>query len=87
MSGPAGEIRVIDAVSPLYKKHTGSYRMKNKSLGGDALEKIMRDVLEGLQEFSHNASLAGRSDSAKNGRKKKMMSARIINFPKRSTTN
>ena len=60
--------------------------MKNKTLGGDALEKIMRDVLKGLQEFSHHTSLASGRNSIENVRRKKMTSARIIDFPRRYPT-
>jgi len=60
--------------------------MKNKTLGGEALEKIMRDVLEGLQDFSRQSSLASRRDSVE-GRQKKMTSARIIHFPRRYPKN
>jgi hypothetical protein len=61
--------------------------MKNRTLGGDALEMIMRDVLEGLQDFTRQASLESREADIENGRKKKKTSARIIHFPRRSTTN
>ena len=60
--------------------------MKNTPPGGDALEKIMRDVLEGLQDFSHRTSLAHRRDSVDNGCQGKMPSARIIVFPRRHPT-
>jgi len=61
--------------------------MKNKTLGGNALEKIMRDVLDGLQDFTRQASLANRRDSVANGSQKKKPSARIIHFPRRYPTN
>jgi hypothetical protein len=61
--------------------------MKNKTLGGDALEKIMRDVLDGLQDFSRQASLASSGDSVENRRQKKKPSARIIHFPRRHAKN
>jgi len=61
--------------------------MKNRTLGGKALEMIMRDVLKGLQEFTRQASLASTSEDIQNGQQKKKTSARIIHFPRRSTTN
>ena len=61
--------------------------MKNRTLGGNALEMIMRDVLKGLQDFTRQASLESREADIENGRKKKKTSARIIHFPQRSTTN
>ena len=61
--------------------------MKNRTLDGDALEMIMRDVLAGLQEFTRQASLPGRKDDIENGMQKKKTSARIIHYPRRSTTN
>ena len=63
--------------------------MKNKTLGRDALEKIMRDVLEGLQDFTRLTSLASRNDSVGNDRQKKAPPARaqIIHFPRRYPTN
>jgi|GEM_PF-1712176 len=61
--------------------------MKNKTLGGNALEKIMRDVLDGLQDFTRQESLANRRDSVANGRQTKKASARIIHFPRRYPTN
>jgi hypothetical protein len=69
------------------KKDTGFHIMKNRTLGGDALEMIMRDVLEGLQDFTRQANLASRKDDSKTGVQKKKTSARIIRFPRRSTTN
>jgi len=70
-----------------HKKDTGFHTMKNRTLGGDALEMIMRDVLRGLQDFTRQASLENRKDDIKNTRQKKKTSARIIHFPRRSTTN
>ena len=61
--------------------------MKNIRSSGDALEMIMRDVLEGLQDFTRQASLASKPDEIGNGEQKKKMSARIIHFPRRSPTN
>jgi hypothetical protein len=61
--------------------------MKHGKLGGDALEMIMRDVLEGLQEFTRRANLASRRDGNENGQRKKMPSARILYFPRRSPSN
>ena len=61
--------------------------MKNRTLSGDALEMIMRDVLEGLQDFTRQANLVSRKDDSKTGVQKKKTSARIIRFPRRSTTN
>jgi hypothetical protein len=61
--------------------------MKNKPLGGDALEKIMRDVLEGLQDFTCESSLASRKNDTKNVRVKKMPSARIMHFAPRRPKN
>jgi hypothetical protein len=61
--------------------------MKNRTLGGKALEMIMRDVLRGLQDFTRQASPENRKDDIKNARQKKKTSARIIHFPRRSTTN
>jgi hypothetical protein len=69
------------------KKDTGFHIMKNRTLGGDALEMIMRDVLEGLQDFTRQASPAGRKDDSVTGVQKKKKSARIIRFPRRSTTD
>jgi hypothetical protein len=70
-----------------YKKDTGFHTMKNRTLGGKALEMIMRDVLRGLQDFTRQASPENRKDDIKNARQKKKTSARIIHFPRRSTTN
>ena len=60
--------------------------MKNKTLGGDALEMIMRDVLEGLQDFTRQASLAGAAEGIENSSPEKKPSARIIDFPRRFPT-
>jgi hypothetical protein len=69
------------------KKHTGFDAMRNRTLGKDVLEMIMRDVLEGLQDFTRQASLASRRDSIENGHPKKKPAARIIYFPRRFPTN
>ena len=61
--------------------------MNNKTLGEDALEMIMRDVLEGLQDFTRQASLESKRDDMENGYRKKKSSARIIRFPRRYPTN
>ena len=70
-----------------HKKDTGFHTMKNRTLGGNALEMIMRDVLKGLQDFTRQASLANRMDDNENRQQKKNTTARIIHFPRRSTTN
>ena len=66
--------------------------MKHRTLGGDALEMIMQDVLEGLQDFTPQASLASRRDGIEilgieNGPPKKKPYARILYFPRRYPTN
>ncbi len=61
--------------------------MKNETLGEDALEMIMRDVLEGLQDFTRQASLESKKIDMENGYRKKKSSARIIHFPRRYLTN
>ncbi|MGB7933446.1 MAG: hypothetical protein WCH04_14685 [Gammaproteobacteria bacterium] len=61
--------------------------MTNRTLGGVALEMIMRDVLKGLQDFTRQASLASRKEDIENGQQKKKTSARIIHFRRRSTTS
>jgi hypothetical protein len=78
--------REISTAARSTQKRHRIYTMKNRTLGGDALEMIMRDVLEGLQDFTRQASLAKRKDDIENGRQKKKASARIIHFPRRSTT-
>jgi hypothetical protein len=60
--------------------------MKNKTLGRDALEKIMRDVLDGLQDFTRQTSLSSRRDCNESERQKKSF-ARIIHFPRRHPKN
>ena len=61
--------------------------MKNRTLGEDALEMIMRDVLEGLQDFTRQASLASKRNDIENRDRKKKPSARIIHFPRRNPAN
>jgi hypothetical protein len=61
--------------------------MKNRTLGGDTLEMIMRDVLEGLQDFTCQVCLASRKDGIENGDPKEKPSARIIYFPRRYPAN
>lgn len=61
--------------------------MKHRKLDHDALEMIMRDVLEGLEEFTRRANLASRRYGNENGQRKKMPSARILYLPRRSPTN
>jgi hypothetical protein len=58
--------------------------MKNRTLGDDALELIMRDVLEGLQVFTRTAIPASGRVGIETGQSKVQPSARIIHFPRRS---
>ena len=74
------------------KKDAGFNAVKHRELGGYALEMIMRDVLEGLQEFTRKVNLECRSGRVEilgieNGHSKKMPSARILYFPRRSPLN
>lgn len=61
--------------------------MKNRTLGENALEMIMRDVIEGLQRFTRQAGLASRKDVIENDHPKEKPSVRIIYFPRRFPTN
>jgi hypothetical protein len=65
------------------QKDSGFHTMKHRTLGGDALEMIMRDVLEGLKDFTREASLASKKKDIENGQQKIQTSARIIRFPRR----
>jgi hypothetical protein len=57
--------------------------MKHRTLGGDALEMIMRDILEGVQDLTREASLKSRKQDIENGQQNIETSARIIRFPRR----
>jgi hypothetical protein len=57
--------------------------MKSRKPGGDALEKIMRDVLKARQVFTHQAGLASRKNGEKTGHPKDKPSARVVYFPRR----
>jgi hypothetical protein len=83
----AGERRAIATNSSHRQKDTGFHAMKYRTFGGDALEMIMRDVLEGLQDCTREASLASKKDDIENGDRKKETSARIIHFPRRYPTS
>jgi hypothetical protein len=65
-----------------HKKDTVFNSMNNETLGEDALEMIMRDVLEGLQDFTRQANPESKRDNMENGYRKKKSSARIIHFPR-----
>jgi hypothetical protein len=69
------------------KEYTGFNAMKNRTLGRDALEMIMRDVLEGLQGFTQQASLASRRDGVGNECPNEKPSARIIYLQRRFQTH
>jgi ribosome modulation factor len=66
---------------------TGCNAMKNRTLGSDALEMIMRDVLERLQGFAYQASLASRRDDIGNECPKEKPSARVIYVSSHFPTN
>jgi hypothetical protein len=90
---PAGVFRATDTNSlPPRKEDTGYNAMKNRRFGEDALELIMRDVLEGLQDFTRQASLASKRDGIEilgieNGHPKEKPAGRILYFPRRNPTN
>jgi pentatricopeptide repeat protein len=60
--------------------------MKKRTFGGDTLERILRDVIKGLQDFTQQSSLASRKVDIGDGLQKQKASARIIHFPQRSTS-
>lgn len=60
--------------------------LKHKRINGNALELIMRDVLEGMQEFTRQGCATSRADGLeiiglKKARKPGRKQARIIPFP------
>jgi hypothetical protein len=61
--------------------------MKKRKPGADSLEMIMRDVLEGLQDFTGQAGLASRNNGSGDALTKEKSSALIIDFPRRFPTN